>query len=424
VMVQDNRNDTASLKIDADANVSHIAGIARFDVELESWLAARKWVVRLNLLSGRPEIHRPTGIVPLTDERVAEIRFTFVYARNGKEPSKDKIVDALALIAERRAYHPVRDYLAGLRWDGVPRLNSWLIDYAGAADTPLNRAFARKVLCAAVRRVKKPGCKFDHVLVLHGRQDLGKSSLICSLCPDPAWFTDQAKVGADAKETIERTSGAWLVEFPELDGLSRRDANAVKSFITTTTDRARPAYARYTVDCPRQFVLFGTTNERTFLNDHTGNRRWWIVSVTRCDVSGLATIRDQLWAEAVLAEPGENLWLDDTDLKAEAAAITDASADHGPWLEVLTGCIPDGSIKIAAVEVWRMVGIEPQSINKISVAHRANLRKALAGLGFDPDAKNMRYNGKQIHAYVRGDPASAVWWHNLSVGSDGKPDEW
>jgi hypothetical protein len=400
--------------------VVHITGVVRFDVELESFLTARHWLVRRNELSGLVEVHRPDGIVPLTDERLAEIRFTLAYASNGKEPSKDKIADAIALIGERRAYHPIKAYLDGLQWDGVSRLNGWLIDYAGAADTELNRAFGRKMLCAALRRVKQPGCKFDHVLVLQGRQDLGKSSLIRALCPDSAWFTDQAKVGADAKETIERTGGAWIVEFAELDGLGKRESNAVKSFITTTSDRARLAYGRYPVDRPRQFVLFGTTNEKGFLTDSTGNRRWWIVHVAKCDVAGLQAIRDLLWAEALQAEPDECLWLDNDALKAQAAAVTEASVDRGPWFEVLADRIPDGPVKIAAIDVWAMVGIDQQSVNKISPGHRSSLRKALAALGFEPDAKNMRRDGKQVHAYVRGDLTTAQWWTPNFTGQHSK----
>lgn len=392
------------------ATVAHIVGIDRFDIELEAWLTASQWTIRRNLLSHAVEVHRPNGIVPMTDERLAEIRFTFKYATNGQEPAKDKIVDALILIAERRAYHPVLDYLAALQWDGIPRLDGWLVEYAGAADTALNRAFGRKSLCAAVRRVKKPGCKFDHVPVLQGTQDLGKSSLIRALCPNPAWFTDQAKVGADAKETIERTSGAWLVELAELDGAGRREANAVKSFITTVTDKARPAYARYAVERARQFVLFGTTNETAFLNDMTGNRRWWPVAVTRCDVAGLIGNRDQLWAEAMQAEPNEALWLDNEALKTDAAVLTSAAVDYGPWLDVLADRIPPGPIKITVADVWRLVGIGAGDVNKISVQGRTALKRAMVGLGFEPESKNIRRDGRQVRAFVRGDIAEAKWW--------------
>ncbi|MER9777141.1 virulence-associated E family protein [Mesorhizobium sp. M0220] len=394
----------------AQSNVAYLQGDIRFDLEVERWLTANKRTIRRNLLSDTLEIHDPSGSRPLSDDRLSEIRFSFAYATNGKDPAKDKVADALALIGERRSYHPVRDYLDGLQWDGVKRLDALLCRYAGASDTSLHRAFGRKIICAAVRRAKLPGCKFDHVIVLQGRQDLGKSSLIRALCADPAWFTDQAKVGADAKETIERTAGAWVVELAELDGLGRREANAVKSFVTTVCDRARPAHGRYTVERPRGFVLFGTTNESAFLADLTGNRRWWAVLVTFCDVAGLTSVRDQLWAEAVQVEPTENLWLDNETWKAEAAAATGAVIDHGPWFEVLAERIPEGQIKITVLDAWGMVGIDGNGINKISPALRANLRKAMTGLGFDLETKNLRRYGKQARAFLRGDADASAWW--------------
>lgn len=236
------------------------------------------------------------------DERIAEIRFAVAYASNGKGPAKDKILDALPLIAERNAYHPVCDYLRGLEWDGTERIDRWMIDYLGAEDTPLNRAFGRKILCAAVRRIRQPGCKFDSMLVLEGPQEIGESSAIRALSHDGKWFTDQLEVGADPKVTIEKTSGAWIVEMPELDGMGRRDTNRVKSFITTVEDRARLSYARFATTRPGQFVLFGTTNETQYLSDLTGNRRFWIVRTRSADPAGIVAIRDQLWAEAAQAE--------------------------------------------------------------------------------------------------------------------------
>ncbi|WP_197427327.1 virulence-associated E family protein [Bradyrhizobium retamae] len=401
-------------KRDAAPNgrVSQILGVERFDVELEQWLIDRKWLVKLNRLSGELEIHLPGGVVPMTDERLAEIRFTVAYAANGKEPAKDKIADAVALIGERRAYHPVRDYLAGLRWDGVERLDAWLIDYAGADDTPLNRAFGRKILSAAVRRVMQPGCKFDAMLVLEGAQDLGKSSLIRALCHNESWFTDQLEVGADAKTTIEKASGAWIIEMPELDGMGRRDTNRVKSFITTTRDRSRLAYGRYAVTRDRQFVLFGTTNESHYLNDLTGNRRFWIVRGSRIDPAGIAAIRDQLWAEAVAAEPNEALWLDDPDLKSAAAEITREASDFGPWLEILGSRIPAGPLKIKVVDVWKLVGFDSaESINKLNKAHHSHIKAAMAGLGFDRKDGGVRdLAGQNVKAYVRGDLHQAEWW--------------
>lgn len=389
-----------------------IMGLDRFDAELEDWLLDRRWRVRLNLLSGEMELHRPSGVTPMSDERIAEIRFTVAYASNGKEPAKEKIVDALSLIGERNAYHPVIDYLHGLEWDGVERLDTWTIDFLGAEATPLNRAVGRKILCAAVRRVRQPGCKFDAMLVLEGPQEIGKSSAIRALCHDGKWFTDQLEVGADPKVTIEKTAGAWIIEMPELDGMRRRDTNRVKSFITTVEDRARLSYARFATTRPRQFVLFGTTNESQYLSDLTGNRRFWIMRTSRADPAGIASIRDQLWAEAVAREPDENLWLDDPDLKHAAAALARGASDFGPWADMLECAIPDGPLKIEAAHVWRLVGIDSaDSVNRLTKGHQVAMRAAMAGLGFTRKDGGIRNDtGKKVRAYVRGDLLVAPWW--------------
>jgi len=408
----------------AQTNVAHLSGVARFDVEVQAWLNSQGLTVRRNLLADTLEIHSADTITPLTDERLAEIRFSLCYAKNGQDPAKDKVADALALIGERCAYHPVRDYLAGLRWDGVERLDTWLVEYLGANDTPLNRALSRKILCAAVRRAQQPGCKFDAMLVLEGAQGLGKSSAIRALCHDHDWFTDQLEIGADPKVTIEKTAGAWLVEMPELDGLGARDTNRVKSFITTTHDRARLSYGRYAVTRPRQFILFGTTNESHYLRDLTGNRRFWIVRVTKADPDGIAAVRDQLWAEAVEAEVEENLWLDDPALQTAAAEITREASDFGPWLELLEDQIPDGPLKIAASDLWKLVGINnADGINRLTKAHHVHMRAAMAGLGFEK--KGVRKDGVMTKAYVRGDLDQARWWsEEQQQPRSGFPLEW
>jgi hypothetical protein len=240
---------------------------------------------------------------------------------------------------------------------------------------------------------------------------LGKSSAIAALCHDRSWFTDQLEVGADAKATIEKTAGAWIVELPELDGMGKRDANRVKSFITTEEDRARLAYARYAITRPRQFVLFGTTNESDYLRDMTGNRRFWIVRVTSANVTALAAIRNQLWAEAVFVEPDENIWLDDPKLKEAQAALTKEATDFGPWHDLLEGKIPDGDMKISALDAWKLVGFDgKEKIDRLSPQHRTYLSRALAGLGFDTNSRSMRKGKRIVKAYVRGNPSEASWW--------------
>lgn len=214
----------------------------------------------------------------------------------------------------------VTDYLAALAWDGTPRLDRWLIDCAGAEDTPHVRAMSRAMLVAAVRRARHPGCRFVQMPVLTGPQGCGKSSALRMLAVEDAWFTDQVPIGSeDVRQIIEATQGKWIVEACELERLFRvihdihdendendeKDQAWLKSFLARSSE-ALP-YQREHTRVPRQFVVFGTTGADTYLQG-TGDRRFWPVVVRRFDLTLLVKIRDQLWAEAGIAEAaGESI---------------------------------------------------------------------------------------------------------------------
>ena len=214
--------------------------------------------------------------------------------------------------AFRRPYHPVLNYLKELTWDGVPRLDEWLIKYGKAADTEYVRAVSSLVLIAAVRRLKQPGCKFDELLILESGQGMLKSSALRALCPKDAWFSDDLPLNVDSKQVIERTSGKWIIEAAELSGLHRSQVEHLKSMLSRQVDGpVRMAYARIAIERPRQFIIVGTTNSHAYLKDTTGNRRFWPVRVDRFNIMGLNEVRDQLWAEAVAREAkGESIRLD------------------------------------------------------------------------------------------------------------------
>ena len=133
-------------------------------------------------------------------------------------------------IARKNSFHPIRDYLDGLQWDSKPRLDKWLHTYLKAEDTELNSAYGRKHLIAAVRRVRRPGAKHDPMVILEGNQGDEKSTATEALCANEDWFSDNMTVGADSKEIIEQTDGKWLIELPELDGMSRREPTASRQY--------------------------------------------------------------------------------------------------------------------------------------------------------------------------------------------------
>ncbi|MBR5879347.1 MAG: hypothetical protein IKY91_07300, partial [Akkermansia sp.] len=163
--------------------------------------------------------------------------------------SKDKIFDAVNVVAGENAFHPVKDYLDGCTWDGVPRVETLLVDYLGAEDTAYTRAVTRKTLAAAVARIYRPGCKFDYMLTLRGRQGLGKSALIAKLGGE--WFSDSFST-MQGKEAYEQVLGVWLMEVGELAGMKRAEAETIKLYISKQADRFRPAYGRRLQEFPRQ----------------------------------------------------------------------------------------------------------------------------------------------------------------------------
>lgn len=215
------------------------------------------------------------------------------------EPSEGTIHNAITVIATDNAYHPVRDQLDALpAWDGVARLDSWLIKNFQAEGDPeyLAQVF-RKWMVAAVTRIYRPGTKFDWMMILEGAQGIGKSSF-GRLMVGERHFTDSLTSLAD-KDSALALQGRWVVEMSELATLRKNELELIKGFITRMVDKVRPPYGRRVVEIPRQCVFFGTTNHEEYLRDDTGNRRFKPVKVGQLDFEMLACDRDQLWAEAL-----------------------------------------------------------------------------------------------------------------------------
>ena len=207
----------------------------------------------------------------------------------------------LMAIAEANSVNPVQEYLVGCyrAWDGVSRLDRLLPDYAGTLDNEYTGAVGAISMVSCVSRVFSPGCKHDTMLILEGPQGAGKSLFLQALGGRPDWFLDDFDLRASAKEVIERTGGKWIVESSELVGMHSKGWNDLKSLLSRQFDKARPAYGKHTVSRPRQFVVFGTTNESTYLGDATGNRRFWPVTGGDVDLPKLRRDLSNLWGEAV-----------------------------------------------------------------------------------------------------------------------------
>jgi predicted P-loop ATPase len=277
----------------------------------------------------------------------------------GFRPPKDLFYDVAEDTATENKFHPVKQYLDNLKWDGVARLDEWLIKYAGAADNDYTRAVSALPLIAAVRRVRQPGCKFDELLVLESTvQGIGKSTALRSLCPREEWFSDDLPLDVDAKELIERTEGKWIIEAGELSGLRSSRTEHLKSMLSRQVDGpVRMAYGRLPVEVPRQFIVIGTTNDHTYLHDSTGNRRFWPVRVESFDVKSLILDRDQLWAEAAAREADDDSIRLPEILYPVANIQQERRRAEDPWETVLESVFAEEYQRLSPDEVWNALAI-------------------------------------------------------------------
>lgn len=299
----------------------------------------------------------PTAGVEWTDDD--DIRTASWFQNNLKMMVSPTVVNQGVLAAAKgNSFHPVREYLHGLRWDGIQRLSGMFITYFGAEDTTYVRAIARKWLVSAVARVEKPGCKVDTMIILEGEQGIGKSRSARILAGE-SWFTDELDV-IGTKDASLQLQGVWFVELAELDALNRSETSKVKAFVSKSDDRFRPPYARATQRFPRQSVFVGTSNHGDYLRDETGGRRFWPVKCGKGDINveGLKRDRDQLWAEAVVAyRASECWWLDEPGLVRQAAEEQDERLQLDAW-EPLVATFVRGKPSTSVAEVFAMLGVE------------------------------------------------------------------
>jgi predicted P-loop ATPase len=270
----------------------------------------------------------------------------------------------------------------------------------GATDSSLNRAIGRKTLVAAVRRVFQPGCKFDYVPVLEGIQGSGKSTALRTLAGEDDLFSDQEVVHLDAKAQQEAVRGKFIYEIAELGGLNKTDVERTKAFLSRTHDRARPAYGYASIDQPRRCVFIATTNERGYLRDPTGNRRYWPVVTGVIHIDALKRDRDQLWAEAVVAhQNGEMLYLP-PDLAVLISVEQDDRREEDPWisqLERVIAVVTGDEERMGSAKLLEYLGLP---VKDQSRAHARRLKDCMNQLGWK-GPEQLRVAGRSVKGYSR-----------------------
>lgn len=309
--------------------------------------------IRFNELSGGIEVQgglpwrRPNKYWRDADD--AQL-YGWVADQYGVQFPENKFTKALAIVTDQRRFNPLKDYIRGLPdWDGVPRVDTLLVDYLGAEDSAYTRAVTRKTLIGAIQRVLEPGCKFDTVLVLDGKPGIGKSTLLRKL--GGKWFSDSLSLADTRDKTAaEKLQGVWIMEIGEMQGTRKADIDVMKGFLSRQVDEYRAAYGRVVERHPRTAIICGTTNSTTgFLRDTTGNRRFWPVTVEgggRLSVWEITEeTRAQIWAEAMAyTAEGETSYLD-AEMEKEAAKAQQAALEYddreGQVLEYLETMLPD-----------------------------------------------------------------------------------
>lgn len=358
---------------------------------------------------------------PMEDREVNDLltRFEIEFRFQPPEAYFERIIKFLAW---SNPFHPVKDYLDSLTWDGEERVDTWLIHAGGVEDTPYTRAISAIMLVAAVRRIRQPGCKYDEMVVWESSmQGTDKSSAAQALCPHPAWFSDDLPLHLKSQQLIEATLGKWIVEASDLAGKRKTEIEQLKAMLSRQVDGpARMAYAHFPVERPRHFILIGTTNSSAYLTDPTGARRFWPMSIRkRFDAKWIASNRDQLWAEACIREEmGESIRLRE-ELWPVAAEHQEARREIDPWEAVIRRALvaipPSGDDKrrLVAETVWHALNIPLERRDR---AASLRITDIMQRLGFKrtrvrPHGEEVQIGFVQEHLGLELDEATAEPLH-------------
>lgn len=340
---------------------------------------------------------------------------------------RDKVEDALKLVAKLNKINEVKDYLQALEWDGVPRLDTAISDYLGAVNDAYVRTVSRKSFTAAVARVMDPGCKYDCAPVFIGTQGLGKSTFLKIM--SRSWFSDSVYT-FDGKDAAELLRGVWIIELSEMTGYTKSETNVIKQFLSKQEDIYREAYGRRTETFSRQCVFFGTCNHYEFLKDITGNRRFWPIDVgeqppIKSIWIDLPKEVDQLWAEAMARYvAGEPLYIEDPEMSKIAQEMQEkhreTNAKEGLIRHFLEIPIPtdyasmnltdrrafftgttferptEPRKKVCALEVWcECFGCDPARIKRVDAVEINQIINDTPGWKRVPNPFRFGYCGRQ-----------------------------
>lgn len=389
------RNKAGDIIKDSQENIDRAAQL------LDTYFAYDEFAARMLV-----KTRNTPSWVPLDDFNINDL-WLQIDTEFRFRPPREFFEFVLMRLTHNNSFHPVKDYLTGLQWDGVPRVETWLARYAKAEDTEYTHTIGKLFLVAAVRRIMKPGCKFDEMIVLESPQGFSKSTFLRTLCPNDDWFSDDLPLNIDSKQMIEKTLGKWIIEASDLAGKRKADLEHLKATMSRQVDGpARLAYARIPVERRRHFIIAGTTNSAAYLADSTGSRRFWPCKVGRLDLTGLAMDRDQLWAEAVKMEARgdsirlpEHLWKvagDEQELRRELDAWESVIETYLEGIEPASS----GRKQVITDRLWEMLGIEAARRDRLGSMRISEIMQR-----FGYHRGRVRENGEVKVGYLKEAPS-------------------
>lgn len=359
------------------SNLYNALHAMKIDAELLN-IAALDQMLQIEILMTLPDSNEHFEPRPITDADIGLIQRR-LQELGLRRISRETVYQAIEIVAREGAFHPVRDYLNGLKWDGKARLQKWLHYYLGAEDTDYSGRIGEMFLISMAARVLAPGCKVDHMLVLEGPQGILKSTA-CGILAGP-WFSDNLPDITAGKDASQHLRGKWLVEVAELHALNRAEASLLKSFVSRQVERFRPSYGRLEVIEPRQCVFVGTTNRDTYLRDETGGRRFWPVKTADIDVDSLRLDRDQLFAEAVTLYRQGTPWWPDKNFEREHAAHEQAARfEADPWEDPI-GQFIIGVKRTTILQIAKSA-LDFAKIDRLGTADARRIAAVLVALGW------------------------------------------
>ena len=329
-------------------------------------------------------------------QKILRVRLGQTYGHFRAEDIEAVVLD----IAKRNQIHPLQDHIKSVQWDGRPRAETWLTRYCGAKDSEYVRTIGKKWLIGAIARLFRPGCKFDNILILEGLQGVQKSTILRKLSYD--YFLD-GSLDIKSKDGLMALFGKWIVEFSELEGMNGRTAEQIKAFLAKQEDRVRRPYSRTEEIFERTCVFAGTTNKSQYLDDDSGNRRFWPVQIAKAKIDDIELDRDQLWAEAFeLFEKGESWWVDEESDQAqilrgeqgERVSHDELADEIMNWAS--TQALDDGRICIKLKDLW--TDVYKGDVKTLDRKKQIELGTTLRKLGFDKGSVTIK--GVRVKVWI------------------------